>query len=280
MTGTMRLMRSSDFTGCERLSRIAEWNQLCSDWQRALVLEPAGCFVVEQAGRIVGTLATTVFGPVARIAMVLVDPVMRGQGIATRLMEHALEYLKTHQVATVSLDASPAGKSIYEKLGFNGAYTLSRYAGIPTPIGIDANYIPYTAAYLDAVSQLDEEVTGMARRRFLAYLLQRAAVQVLLVGEEHAMQGFVAWRPGHRAAFIGPCLAKSDEIGSRLLQAALQTCASQPCFVDIPDQHAQAIALATTAGLTVQRPFLRMYLGTPIPEDISKMWASSGPEKG
>ena len=51
--------------------------------------------------------------------MVLVDPQQRRQGIATRLMNVALDYLKD-KVATVKLDATAEGKPVYEKFGFRG----------------------------------------------------------------------------------------------------------------------------------------------------------------
>jgi GNAT superfamily N-acetyltransferase len=60
-------------------------------------------------------------GPGARrgnILNVYTQPEARRQGIARRLMETALEWCRTHGIRAVILHASPEGRALYEKLGF------------------------------------------------------------------------------------------------------------------------------------------------------------------
>ncbi len=110
------------------LSRQAGWNQTELDWQRFISMEPEGCFVAELDGSSVGTTTTCVFGhQVAWIAMVLVDKNVRGRGIGTTLLKHVLDYLSARKIETVRLDATPAGRPIYEKLGFVPEYELARW---------------------------------------------------------------------------------------------------------------------------------------------------------
>jgi hypothetical protein len=78
---------------------------------------------------------------------------------------------------------------------------------------------------------------------------------------------------------IGPCIA-DDEAGQVLLAEALRRFAGQRVYVDIPLSHTASTRLASEAGLTVQRPLLRMTRGERIAEKLAWMWASSGPEKG
>src|SRR5258705_12655293 len=101
-----------------RLKDQAGWNQLEADWRRLLDLQPDGCFVAELGGSPVGTVTTCRFGPVAWIAMMLVDVRFRRCGIGRALMSHALEDLDAHGVCTVRLDATPLGRPLYETLGF------------------------------------------------------------------------------------------------------------------------------------------------------------------
>ncbi|MEA5574343.1 GNAT family N-acetyltransferase [Calothrix sp. UHCC 0171] len=49
---------------------------------------------------------------------VYVEPEYRRQGIANNLTNTAIEYLKTIGCTRVILNASPAGKSVYQSLGF------------------------------------------------------------------------------------------------------------------------------------------------------------------
>ena len=90
----IRTMTGRDVPLGMALTDRAGWNQTEADWLRFLALEPEGCFVAEWDGRPVGTTVTTVLGAVGWIAMVLVDEVVRGQGFGTRLVEHAVTYLR------------------------------------------------------------------------------------------------------------------------------------------------------------------------------------------
>src|SRR5438270_10324239 len=88
-----------------RLRGQAGWNQTEADWRRFLRLQPDGCFVAELDGAPAGTTAAFVFGPVAWVAMVLVDEAVRGRGVGTALMRHALALLDGRGVRSVRLDA-------------------------------------------------------------------------------------------------------------------------------------------------------------------------------
>src|SRR5437870_5411367 len=126
----IRPMTVADLPVGMRLKQQAGWNQTEADWRRFLALEPDGCFVAERDGAPVGTTTTCTFGPVAWIAMVLVDPAVRGQGIGKALMRHALAYLDRCGVRSIRLDATPMGQPLYEQLGFQVEYPLARYEGM------------------------------------------------------------------------------------------------------------------------------------------------------
>jgi hypothetical protein len=60
----------------------------------------------------------------------------------------------------------------------------------------------------------------------------------------------------------------------------LNRCVGKPVFVDIPLYNVQAVKIAESSGLRVQRCFTRMCLGERINDNVQAIWASSGPEKG
>jgi len=122
-------MTAADIPLGLKLARQAGWNQMEADWRRFLAMQPDGCFVGEWDGAPVATTAAFIFGPVAWIAMVLVDIESRRKGIATTLLQHALDFLDAQGVQTVRLDATAAGQPVYEKLGFVPEYCLTRYMG-------------------------------------------------------------------------------------------------------------------------------------------------------
>jgi ribosomal protein S18 acetylase RimI-like enzyme len=55
---------------------------------------------------------------------VYVEPAYRGQGIATELTRLALAHLKALGCTRAILNASPSGKPVYEKLGFDNSNAM------------------------------------------------------------------------------------------------------------------------------------------------------------
>jgi len=55
---------------------------------------------------------------------VYVEPLYRGQGIATKLTSVAISYLKSLGCSWVILHASPSGQPLYERLGFSASNEL------------------------------------------------------------------------------------------------------------------------------------------------------------
>src|SRR6476619_5038405 len=109
----IRLLFESDIPAAMQLKEAAGWNQTEDDWRRLLMLEPNGCFAAIKNGELVGTTTTTTYDDaLAWIGMVLVDPEHRRQGIAAKLMNVVLDYLRG-KVATIKLDATALGKPVY-----------------------------------------------------------------------------------------------------------------------------------------------------------------------
>jgi ribosomal protein S18 acetylase RimI-like enzyme len=276
---TIRPMTVADLPSGLALSRQAGWNQIESDWRRFLDLEPGGCFVAELDGAPVGTTTTCIFGPVAWIAMVLVDVAARRQGVGSALLRHALEFLDKQGVKTVRLDATAAGQHVYEKLGFVPEYPLARYEGVVSRTGTSCDAAPVTEGLIPELAAFDHRMAGTPRAKLLTRLFQESpeAMRALCKGDE--VEGYATLRPGANAMQIGPCVA-TPEVGAALLGDALDRCAGWQVFVDVPCDNASAVRLLESAGLTVQRSFTRMYRGESVSDNVNALWAGSGPEKG
>lgn len=135
---TLRKMESGDISAGLHLCRAHGWNQLSSDLELFLQLSPDGCRVAVEEAKIVGTVTTVSYeSRFSWIGMVLVDPAYQRKGIGRQLLLEALDILK--QEETIKLDATPAGREVYIKLGFVDEYPLSRMLAtapaLPTPAG-------------------------------------------------------------------------------------------------------------------------------------------------
>jgi GNAT superfamily N-acetyltransferase len=269
----------ADVSFAMRLKDQAGWNQIEADWHRFLDMEPKGCFVAECDGQAVGTTVACILGSVAWIAMVLVDQQWRGRGIGKALMSHALDFLDRQGVGSVRLDATALGKPLYEKLGFVVEYELARYEGVPkggteTGVAEKANEQDWPQLF-----ELDLEITGADRSKFLSRLFSAQPDAVRIVRSGTKVVGFVAGRPGTRARQIGPCLAP-HEAGGILLADGVPRHAGGRVFIDIPLQNQAAIEMSQGLGLQVQRHLVRMCRGRSVNERTDHIWASSGPELG
>jgi hypothetical protein len=54
----------------------------------------------------------------------------------------------------------------------------------------------------------------------------------------------------------------------------------QRAYVDVLADNRAAVAQAESLGMNAQRRLTRMHRGRPPTEQLSKLWASSGPEMG
>jgi GNAT superfamily N-acetyltransferase len=54
----------------------------------------------------------------ANILNVYTQPESRRNGLARKLLEHAIEWCRANKVSTVILHASEAGRPLYQSLGF------------------------------------------------------------------------------------------------------------------------------------------------------------------
>lgn len=281
----LRLMTPRDVPLGMRLKEQAGWNQTETDWQRCLQLQPDGCFVAQRDGVAVGTVTTCIFGPIAWIAMVLVDAAFRGQGIGRTLLDRALAFLEERDVPTVRLDATPLGRPLYEKHGFVEEYTLTRFEGdaplvrSPASLRDKIAVAAMTPEHQERVFRFDRRITGTDRANLLRHLYAEAPAEWRLALRGEELLGFAAARAGSRAWQIGPCLA-TVEAGPLLLADALARRAGQRVFVDVPAENRAAVAAVTEAALMPQRPLYRMCRGPKPHERIEHLWTSFGPEKG
>ncbi len=276
----IRPMSPDDLPLGRRLSAQAGWNQTEADWRRFLRLAPEGSFVAEWSGVPVATTIAFVFDAVGWIAMVLVDQAFRQRGIATRLMSHAIEQLERRGVQTVRLDATPLGRPVYERLGFVAEYAVLRLQAARPRAGGSSAYEPLPATRVAEICELDRHLAGTDRSELIRALYDERPGEMTAVFSPRGPVGYATWRPGRRAAQIGPAIAREPEIGAAMLDQVLGRCPPDLVFIDIPADNAAAVRWAAARAFTIQREFTRMRRGRPISDFPAQLWACSGPEKG
>jgi ribosomal protein S18 acetylase RimI-like enzyme len=108
-------------------------------WRKArqidedVTVNPAGVFVAEEAGRMLGFVSTRVDREAAkgRIPNLAVDAAARGRGLGRKLIQHALDYLRREGMAVVMIETmenNAIGQRLYPSFGFEEVGRQIHYA--------------------------------------------------------------------------------------------------------------------------------------------------------
>ena len=287
------LQRPAQLSDVEQLLALsieAGWNQTVADWR--LLLDCAGVdtniSVWQDERPIASALAVNYGDRFAWICMVLVAAAWRSQGIATYLLRTLINNL-IKQGIIAGLDATPAGRAVYQPLGFEEVYSVSRLQAHCKPILNNAMQIegliiqPLDSTDMAALSHWDTEIFGAKRRKILQTLQQRLpqCAHIARNGKGEIM-GYILGRDGRTAAQLGPLVALDDYIARSLLVVALKELDNtEAVLIDIPDSQQNWLVFLQQLGFCKQRSFSRMLLKRQQPLDKpSNVFALTGPEFG
>jgi GNAT superfamily N-acetyltransferase len=279
MSFRLRVMTADDIPGGIRLKEIAGWNQTRGDWERFLSASPQGCFVAETDGEVVGTVATISYeGRFAWIGMVLVEPSRRGEGIGTKLLGKAIEYLDGCGIPSMKLDATPQGKPLYEKLGFVSEYELERWKLQRAPAtGPTDGASSVTKEMLDQ----DREIFGADRSALLQSIALEHPGFVLQTRSQGKLTGYCFGRRGALADHLGPWVAHDESAARDLLDEFLLRSRQESVFVDAMKPSPWSMKLLCEYGFQFSRSLTRMYRGrNDFPGRPELQGAILGPEFG
>jgi predicted N-acetyltransferase YhbS len=277
----VRLLQESDIPAALRLKELAQWNQTENDWLRLLRLEPNGCFCATIDGDVVATTTTTTYGhELAWVGMVLVDPDRRRLGIATKLMNVAIEYLSQAGVATVKLDATPAGCSLYKNLGFKEESLIERWEGIAGTRTVTCSTLDI-AAHREALV-LDRHAFGAERSKLIEMLIEDCYVTPLIATAANGqLTGYALARHGSAAVYVGPLLAKGTGAATTVLDGLLTQMSGQRVYLDMNTGFEGGRKILTERGMVKQRDLIRMSYGKESKAGSSpSIFAIAGPEIG
>jgi GNAT superfamily N-acetyltransferase len=268
-----RPLAEADLPRAAALSALIGWNQVARDW--ALFLREGEGRALDDGGdALAATAAVIRYGAdLAWISMVLVRPDLRRRGHATDLMRWAVSTLSGTRCA--ALDATPAGRDVYRRLGFRDLWGFARWS-LPDALPAGEGVRPLRDEDWPAVLALDAAAFGAPRASLLRDFAGRAP-QAAFVTEDRT--GFALARDGARGPQIGPLVAW-DDADARALLAAARAALPGPAVLDVPDARPGLAGWLADRGAVLQRPFTRMALGADPPGDATMIAAVAGPEFG
>jgi hypothetical protein len=245
-------------------------------------LDDAGPFA---AADLDGFLVGTVDGePVATISLVgqgpafgflgfyIVAPAFRGRGHGLAIWNAALA---RRPFETIGLDGVVDQQPSYRKSGFVLAHRNVRYGGRVDPAAVltaegaaalaapgGGVIVPVDAALAPAVLAYDRPFFPADRTAFLsAWIAPTATRRGLALVRDGAVGGYGVARRCRTGAKIGPLFADDEAGAEALFRALAGLFPDGEIFLDPPEPHAQATALARRFGLASVFETARMYRG-------------------
>jgi GNAT superfamily N-acetyltransferase len=235
----------------------------------------------EAATRPAVAIVATTAPPVGVIGSVMVHPEFQRGGLGRAIMEHALAWLAREGARHVYLDATPAGRPLYRRLGFvdiaSSWYARSWQAALNRDAlrslalrGNVARVIPLGADELARVAALDRAAFGGDRLGLLDQLARIAGNNVLAAeSADGAALGYLITRPPEspmKGVRVGPLVASDDVAAAALLAAALEREGppeGRILSATIAGDNPRALALFDIIGATPIEDDLIMRLDLP-----------------
>jgi GNAT superfamily N-acetyltransferase len=271
-----RLLTMEDVARADAITMVAYQSpSRATEITRYLALQPDGWWLAWADGAPVGFGGAVDYGPFAYIGLISTLPTAQRQGIGRGLMEHLLAWLEGRGCPMALLDASPAGKPLYDRLGF---VTDDRSVVWQGPAPED---LPAMAAHLHdenadgaiymqsltkddlaALCAYDTPRFGADRWAVFADLLAAYPERAWLAQDATgAITGFAIAQP----RIIGPWLADDPATARCLLAHALTLPFTQAPIVLAPAANTGAVALLESASFAPLRALSHMRRGGTAP---------------
>ena len=264
MTGAeIRLMRPADVARAADVIRRHDFGEREQYFAWAIERPEIHLFVAEDESGIVATGSAAANGPVGWVGVIFVRPDRRGVGLGGRMTRTVIADLEDRGCRSQVLIASPAGRPIYERLGFTVVDRQIRYhaPGMGNEQPWRARGLrPFRPEDLGVIVNLDQAATGEDRSKALTSLAGPDATWVTVDGADRATGFFL--RPPWRG---GAVIAPNPDDAVRLLELRRRQAP--------PDAQAGAGVLASNAtgrarlraaGWTEEVANVRMVRGEPL----------------
>jgi GNAT superfamily N-acetyltransferase len=221
----------SHLQGALELSQQMSWPYRLDDWAVALQLGQG--FVLQSAGRVIGTAVWWAYGEThASAGMIIVAKAVQGFGYGARLTD---ALLAAAHPRSITLNSTAEGLALYQRRGFAPVGVIHQHQGELTKHRLTppSNLVRAIApADAETIERLDREATGWVRRQMLERLLQSG--DGFLLVRDGEPRGYAISRLFGRGHVIGPVVADNPTDAHVLIEAALARIGRTFVRVDTP----------------------------------------------
>ncbi len=248
--------RAADIPDFLQLATAKNWVSEAWEFEFLLTLFPEGCLCLRDTdGKARAFVTSLPHDSSGWIGNLLVEAGFQGKGFGTRLFMSALEALEAAGVRTFWLTASPEGKALYEKNGFNRLDTIVRWSGTGRQQSRPVAQDHFDAKVSASMSLLDSRAWGNRRDA----LLQATVNHGRLLQEE---SGFLVIQSLGAVVQLGPFSALSSIVAETLCDKALAAMPQKTkIYIDAPLSNQAALLLFKSRGMRISGSAELMYAG-------------------
>jgi hypothetical protein len=176
-----------------------------------------------------------------------------------------------------------AQQANYQRSGFTLLHRNIRYGAAqpraPKPAGTPS-IRPASDLPFDTLAAFDRRFFPATRDAFLRAWLAAPGHLARIATCPGGLLGYGVLRPCREGSKIGPLFAEDGATARALFAALLREAPPGPVFLDLPEPNADAIAMATEAGMAPAFETARMYAGPAPALPIASIYGITSFELG
>ncbi len=279
MTLRIRSMEPSEIGLAADWAAAEGWNPGQADAQCFGTVDPAGFLIGEIDGVPVAMISNVNYD--ARFAFLgfyMVRPDLRGRGYGIAIWRAAIAHAGSR---VIGLDGVLAQQDNYKKSGFVLAHRNIRFGGtLASRPGAANELVRLADVPFAAIEASDATVFPAPRTAFLrAWIAAPGHIgRALMRDGKLAAWGVI--RPCRQGCKIGPLVADGREDAETVFDALVTEAGGGEVFLDVPEPHRAAVALAEARGLKPVFETARMYTGTVRPVQVPRIFGITTFELG
>jgi len=253
------------------------WNPGHADAACFATVDPQGFLLGEIDGAPAATISIINYDPgFSFLGFYIVRPDLRGRGHGMAIWRAAIAHAGRR---TIGLDGVIAQQENYRKSGFALAHRNIRFGGT---VAASGSIVPGIVALSDIpfAEVEQDDVFPAPRTTFLRAWLQAPGH----IGRAFIRNGKLsAWgviRPARTGYKIGPLVADDRAAAQAVLDALIGAVGGGEVFLDVPEPHREAVALAESYALAPVFETARMYTGPVRPMRLDRVFGVTTFELG
>ena len=275
-----------DINGLQTLVSWAKqegWNPGKHDADTFFATDPDGfCGYYYNGELIAGGSIVSFSGNFGFMGFFIVRADMRGHGIGRRIWRQRKETLlsRLKPGAAIGMDGVVTMQPFYHKGGFELSFRDMRYEKTGEQYTVSPYVNPVAERDFQHIIDYDRACTGYARDHFMKLWLSQPDAGIFKYVEADELKGFAVVREADTGYRIGPLFADNIAIAEELYRACLAYGTGKPVYLDIPMINEEARRLVTKYEATSIFECGRMYLATPPPANMEKVFGLTSFELG